>query len=97
MSTSSNAVLPTADDEFLPPAQFCQKYRFSHSTLSVRIRKGEIALHQFLGEARPKVNVAEALQVMSTVRRPYTAPAVRVVRHGEGSTAPQPRKVNLFA
>jgi hypothetical protein len=48
---------------------FCQKYRFAHSTLSKFIHKGDIALHQFSDAARPKVNVAEALQVMSALKR----------------------------
>jgi hypothetical protein len=89
----------TADtDDFLSPTQFCQKYQFSYSTLSARIRRGDIALHQFSGEARPKINVAEALQVMSAIRRPYTAPELRLVQHDEdGSPVARPEKPDLFA
>lgn len=74
-----NSALKTADQEFLTPTEFSVKFKFPYSTLSGRIRKGEIALHQFQGEPRPKINVAEALRVVSTIKRPYTLPTLRLV------------------
>jgi hypothetical protein len=98
MNTSSHAVTNTTED-FLSPTQFCQKFQFAYSTLSARIRTDDIALHQFSGEARPKINVAEALQVMSAIKRPYTGPALRLVRHDEdGTSVAQPaEKADLFS
>jgi len=92
MITSTSAHVAPTTDEFLSPTQFCQKYRFAHSTLSKYIHKGEIALHQFPDAARPKINVSEALQVMSALKRPYTAPSLRLVRHDD--KAP---KADLFS
>jgi hypothetical protein len=100
MNTSSHAITPATTDDFLSPTRFCQKYGFSHSTLSKYINKGDIALHQFSDAARPKINVAEALQVMSAIRRPYTGPALRLVRHGEDGTSAavtQIEKPDLFS
>ena len=99
MSTSSNAINTDTTEEFLSPTQFCQTFRFSYSTLSARIRKGDIALHQFAGEARPKISVSEALQVMSAIRRPYSAPELRLVRHDEDgrSVAQTEEKPDLFS
>ena len=75
-----------------------KKFGFAYATLSVRIRRGDIALHQFSGEARPKINVAEALQVMSAVKRQYASPTLRVVRHDEdGTPIAQTEKPDLFA
>ena len=96
MSTSATAVNADATEEFLSPTRFCQKFGFAHATLSVRIRKGDIALHQFSGEGRPKVNVAEALQVMSAVKRQYASPTLRIVRH-ESVDAHQGEKADLFS
>ena len=52
-------------------------------------------------KARPKINVPEALQVMSAIRRPYTGPALRLVRHDEDGTSvavTQPEeKADLFS
>ena len=88
-------------EEFMSPTKFSQKFGFAHATLSVRIRRGEIALHQFSGEGRPKVNVAEALQVMSAVKRQYASPTLRVVRHDEDGNSvavAQPQeKADLFS
>jgi hypothetical protein len=93
MSTSATATTAANTEEFLSPTKFCQKFGFAHATLSVRIRKGDIALHQFSGEGRPKVNVAEALQVMSAIRRQYKSPTLRIVRHDEdGTTIAQTEK-----
>jgi hypothetical protein len=92
MTTSVSTLSTAITDDFISPTQFCQKYRFAHSTLSKYIHKGDIALHQFSDAARPKINVAEALQVMSAIKRPYTAPTLRLVRHDD--TAP---KTDLFA
>jgi hypothetical protein len=99
MMNASTALSPIKDDEFLPPADFCRKFRYSYSTLSKYIRMGEIAVHQFSDAPRPMVNVAEALRVMSTIKRPYTAPAVRLVRHDDKAVASEPRKQtsDLFA
>jgi predicted DNA-binding transcriptional regulator AlpA len=91
MNTSTHATPIANTHDFLSPTQFCQKFGFSHSTLSKYINKGDIALHQFPGEARPKINVAEALQVMSTIRRPYTGSALRLVRHDN-----EIKKTDLF-
>lgn len=100
MTNSSHAITDTIQD-FLSPTQFCQKFGFAYSTLSARIRTGDIALHQFPGEGRPKINVPEALQVMSAIRRPYTGPALRLVRHDEDGTSvavTQPEeKADLFS
>jgi phage terminase small subunit len=95
--TTASVIAITDTDEFLSPTLFCQKYSFAHSTLSKYIRKGDIALHQFSGAARPKVNVAEALQVMSTLKRPYTNPALRLVRHDDEPVVARPAKSDLFA
>jgi hypothetical protein len=98
MNTSSHAITPATTEDFLSPTQFCQKFGFSHSTLSKYINKGDIALHQFSGEARPKINVAEALQVMSAIKRPYTGPALRLVRHDKDATpVATAEKSDLFA
>jgi hypothetical protein len=97
MTNSSHAITDVIED-FLSPTQFCQKFHFAYSTLSARIRTGDIALHQFSGEARPKINVAEALQVMSAIKRPYTGPALRLVRHDENGTSDAQReKSDLFS
>jgi hypothetical protein len=100
MTTSAHAIEAASIQDFLSPTRFCQKYRFAHSTLSKRIRMGDIALHQFSGEARPKINVAEALRVMSAIRRPYTAPELRLVRHDEDGNpvaVERTEKSDLFA
>ena len=101
MTNSSHAIDFATTEEFLSPTQFCQKFQFAYSTLSARIRTGDIALHQFSGEARPKINVSEALQVMSAIRRPYTGPALRLVQHDEdgtpAATAQTKEKPDLFA
>ena len=94
MSTSLHSTVAAGD--FLSPAQFCQKYHFAHSTLSKYIHKGDIALHQFADAARPKINVSEALRVMSVIKRPYTAPTLRLVRH-DGTVEALPDKSDLFA
>jgi hypothetical protein len=97
MNTSATAINAATTEEFLSPTKFCQKFGFAHATLSVRIRKGDIALHQFSGEGRPKVNVAEALQVMSAIRRQYKSPTLRIVRHDEdGTFIEMTKKANLF-
>ena len=58
-------------------------------------------MHQFSGEGRPKIHVAEALQVMSAIKRPYTGPALRLVRHDEDGNSvavAQPQeKADLFS
>jgi hypothetical protein len=96
--TSTHAIAAATTEDFLSPTKFCQRHGFAHSTLSKRIRMGDIALHQFSGEARPKINVAEALQVMSAVRRPYSAPDLRLVRHDEDGNSFAPHeKADLFS
>lgn len=85
--------LSTSAQEFLTPTKFCEALGYAYSTLSVYIRKGDIALHQFSGEARPKISVAEAIQVMSAIKRPYRSPTLRVVRHDDKARS----KVDLFA
>ena len=99
MSTSAHAIASVTNDEFLSPTMFCQKFRFAHSTLSARIRRGDIALHQFSGAPRPLINVAEALQVMSTVRRPYTALALRLVQHDDNGNSVERKQLknDLFS
>jgi hypothetical protein len=98
MSTSQHSMDSVITEDFLSSTQFCQKYKFAHSTLSKHIHKGEIALHQFSDAARPKINVAEALQVMSAIRRPYTSAFLRLVRYDEnGNPVPQIEKPDLFA
>jgi hypothetical protein len=95
MYTSTQATETAITEEFLSPADFCRQYGHANSTLSKHIHKGDIALHQFSDAARPKINVSEALQVMSTIRRPYTNPALRLVRHNDdGSVVP---RNDLFA
>jgi hypothetical protein len=100
MNTSSRTIQAATTEDFLSPTQFCQTFSFAHSTLSMRIRKGDIALHQFSGEARPKINVAEALRVMSAIRRPYNSPDLRLVRHDEDGNSiavERTEKPDLFA
>lgn len=99
MTNVAPALSPAKDEEFLYPADFCRKFHFSHSTLSQPIRRGDIAVHQFSGAPRPMVNVADALQVMSAIKRPYTAPLVRIVRHDGETVSVEPKKQtsDLFA
>jgi hypothetical protein len=97
MNTYMSALVASNTEEFMYPTKFCDKFRFAYSTLSARIRSGEIALHQFPDERRPKINVSEALQVMSVIKRPYNSPDLRVVRHDDDAGAARPVKSDLFA
>ena len=83
MNTFMSALVASTTEEFMYSTKFCDKFRFAYSTLSARIRSGEIALHQFPGEQHPRINVAEALQVMSVIKRPYNSPDLRVVHHNQ--------------
>lgn len=96
MNTFMSALVASTTEEFMYSTKFCDKFRFAYSTLSARIRSGQIALHQFPGERRPRINVAEALQVMSVIKRPYNSPDLRVVHHDEKPEAARP-KTDLFA
>lgn len=95
-SGASASALKTSlnDEEFMTPTKFSKTFGYAYSTLSVYIRRGQIALHQFHDEARPKINVSEALQIMSKVKRAYTLSTLRVIRHDDKM---QPKKVDLFA
>jgi hypothetical protein len=97
MRTSTSATVATITEDFISPPNFCKTFHFAYSTLSARIRSGDIALHQFSDAARPKIDVAEALRVMSAIKRPYTAASLRLVRHDDDGTAAQPVKSDLFA
>jgi hypothetical protein len=96
MDTSAPATEAVTTEDFQTPAEFCRTYNLPPSTVSARIRKGDIALHQFFGEPRPKINVSEALRVTSAIRRPYNSPDLRLVRHDE-PVAARPVKSDLFA
>jgi len=72
MATTSTATTSIITEDYMFPTKFCETFGFSYSTTNARIRRGEIALHQFSGEPRPRINVAEALRVMSAIKRPYT-------------------------
>jgi hypothetical protein len=86
-----------ADPDFMTPTKFADIFGYAYSTLSVYIRKGDIALHQFAGETRPKINIDEAIRVMSTIKRPYRSPTLRVIQHDEkSSTRADSPKVDLF-
>ena len=91
---SATALDAALNEEFMTPTKFSKTFGYAYSTLSVHIRRGEIALHQFSDEARPKVNVSEALQVMSKVKRAYTLPTLRVIHHDDKAESP---KVDLFS
>jgi hypothetical protein len=91
----NNNAVATTDEKYKEITDFCRTFNYPSSTTHSYIRKGEIALHQFPGEPRPKINVSEALRVLSKVKRRYTLPTLRIVRHDDGSV-PQ-RKSNLFA
>jgi hypothetical protein len=92
MTTMSHAIEPVLTEDYMFPTQFCSTFRYSYSTTNARIRRGEIALHQFPGDPRPRIEVAEALRVMSAIKRPYTGPTLRVVRHDDAA----PQKADLF-
>lgn len=96
ISQSTSALV---EQDFMTSTQFCETFGYPYSTMSARIRKGDIALHQFLGEARPKINVAEAHQVMSAIKRPYTGSALRLVRHDDvkAELKAKSTKIDLFA
>jgi hypothetical protein len=94
MITSATA---SVTEDYMSPTKFCETFRFAYSTLSARIRNGDIALHQFSDTRRPKINVSEALQVMSSIKRPYNSPDLRVVRHDDGNGAAVAVKTDLFA
>jgi predicted site-specific integrase-resolvase len=85
------------DPDFMTPTKFADVFGYDYSTLSVYIRKGDIALHQFTGEKRPKINIDEAIRVMSAVKRPYRSPTLRVIRHDD-RTQPvaETKKNDLF-
>jgi hypothetical protein len=93
MSTQDAA---TFTDDFMQITRFCETFGFAYSTVSKYIHLGEIALHQFSDERRPKINVAEALRVMSAIKRPYTAPDLRIVRHDQAPVKTEIKKVDLF-
>jgi hypothetical protein len=79
-------------DEYKELSDFCRTYNYAISTTHRYIRNGDIALHQFPGEPRPKLNVAEALMVLSKVKRKYTNPLLRIIRHDDSESP----KVDLF-
>jgi hypothetical protein len=87
---TNTAVLDT-QPEYMEIQTFCKIDNHASSTVHTRIRKGEIALHQFMGDSRPKINVAEARQVLANVKRRYSLPTLRIVRHDDSA----PPKVEL--
>jgi phage terminase small subunit len=87
-----NTATLNTEDDYMEVQAFCKAYDYASSTVHPYIRKGDIALHQFMGEARPKINVAEALRVMANVKRRYSLSTMRIVRHDEAV----PQKANLF-
>jgi hypothetical protein len=89
------AVIPT-EDEYMEIPKFCIVEKRSPSTVHSQIRKGRIALHQFMGDPRPKINVVEARQVLSTVKRKYSFPTLRIVRHDDAPQKTELPKVDLF-
>jgi len=96
--TSALNLSQNNQDEYKELTDFCRTYDYPLSTAHRYIRNGDIALHQFPGEPRPKLNVAEALQVLSKVRRKYTNPLLRIIRHDEGApTKTDTPKIDLFA
>jgi hypothetical protein len=86
------------DPDFMTPTKFAEVFGYAYSTLSVYIRKGDIALHQFEGEARPKINIDQAIRVMSAVKRPYRSPTLRVIRHDDSAKSKiETKKNDLFS
>jgi hypothetical protein len=71
------------EDAFSEIQEFCRKYNHSPSTVSIYIHRGLIELHQFMGDARPKVRDSQANSVMARVKKRYSSPNLRIVRHGE--------------
>jgi hypothetical protein len=82
-----------ANPDYMTPTKFADIFGYANSTLSVYIRKGDIALHQFAGETRPKINIDEAIRVMSALKRPYRSPTSRIIHHDDKA---QPKKNDLF-
>jgi hypothetical protein len=94
---SAIEVSQSIDDQYKDVPDFCSTHDYAPSTTYHYIRNGEIALHQFPGEARPKINVAEALRVLSKVKRRYTNPQLRIIRHDDSALPKQQSpKIDLF-
>jgi hypothetical protein len=60
---------------FMPRLDFCYKYNISYSTLSDRVRRGEVALH--LIDQKIQINVEEALIACQPKPSRRRAPIVR--------------------
>ena len=96
---STSATNTQFEEEYSEIAPFCKMDDWPISTVHRYIRRGDIALHQFMGERRPKIRVAEARQVLAKIKRRYTGPDLRIIRHDGDAALPivERKKVDLFA
>jgi hypothetical protein len=68
-----------------------------YSSVYNQVRRGNITVHFFSGDAQAKVSLSEARQLFETIKKHFSAPTFRIVRHDEKSTAAQTEKSDLFA
>ena len=82
MSTEMDKSTPSFDDEWPTIRRYCQNDPTKkYPTVSKKVRLGEIPLHTFPGVRFPRLNAAQANDVMDAIKRPYSGPDVRIIHH----------------
>jgi hypothetical protein len=83
----SKANPATIPNDLVPIPECAKLINRTYTTLYNHVRKGNITIHFIAGDAQAKISLSEARELFETVKRRFSAPTFRIVRHDEESVA----------
>ena len=94
MSKTNLAIIP--DDLVLIPE--CAKLiNRPYTSLYNQVRRGKITIHFISGDPHAKISLSETRELFESVKKRFSAPSFRIIRHDEESIEAEPEKSDLFA
>lgn len=93
----SKADLATIPDDLLPIPECAKAIGRPYTSLYTQMRKGNVTVHFIADDTQAKVSLSEVKTLFETVKKRFSAPSFRIVRHDAESVEAQPEKSDLFA
>ena len=95
----SKANLATIPDDLVPIPECAKLINRSYTSVYNHVRKGNITVHFVAGASQAKISLSELRELFTTVKRKFSAPTFRIVRHDEEGVvdAHQGEKADLFS
>jgi hypothetical protein len=90
-------ILATIPNDLVPIPECAKLIGRPYTSLYNQMRKGNVTVHFVAGDSQAKVSLSEVRELFITIKKRFSAPEYRIVRHDSGDIEAEAEKSDLLA